>query len=88
MPSRSALSTSVKPENAFLYALSTSSERSVAAYSRKPSDSASDTTALRFTLLARAIRSACVSESDGRVNVVRRFLIWFGRREREFTDTV
>ncbi len=76
MPSRIDISSSVKPENAFLYAFSTSSERSVAACSRKLSDSASDTTALRFTPRARAIRLAFVRESEGSVNVVRCFLIF------------
>jgi hypothetical protein len=32
------------------------------------------------TLLARAIRSACASESAGKVNVVRRFCGWMGCR--------
>ena len=80
MPSSSARSTSVKPENAFLYAFSTSSERSVAACSRKPSVSASDMTMLRFTPLARAILFALVSESEGSVKVVRCFLALFRER--------
>ena len=45
-------------------------------------------TVLRFTFLARAIRSAFASDSTGSVKVVRRFLIRSEWRARGFIDTV
>ena len=88
MPSSIAASWSVKPENAFLYALRTSSLRSAVACARKPSESASEITVLRLTFLARAIRSAFRSESAGNVIVVLRFLMGPGEALLRLTDTV
>jgi hypothetical protein len=72
IPSRIAISSSVNPEKAFVQASKSCLQRSNGTFTRKPSVMASEITVLRVTLLTRAIRAARVSESTGKVSVVRR----------------